>query len=183
MPSGAVTVAAQVCDGGFATGYGSTPASSSRSSFAIRTRTCSGRRGPVRDSGAGRAAGALPSSRRVPVSTSAGGADVWVPVWRRALRSRPKLGSVRKPSAIADAIPTRGSTRLSAKHRNRGTHSGWYFTLDRYSASSCHQREKNTSTERHSRSTGPAPIRAPSSNTERNTAKFNEIRVIPNSPP
>ena len=73
-------------------------------------------------------------------------------------------------------MPTRGSSRLSSKQRNRGTHSGWYFTLERYSASSCHQREKNSSTERQIRRIGPAPIRAPSSNTERNTAKFSETR-------
>ena len=68
---------------------------------------------------------------------------------------------------------------MSSYTRNRGTHSGRYFTLDRYSDSSWNQREKNSSSRRHSRSTGPAPIRAPSSNTARNTAKLSEIRSTP----
>ena len=34
----------------------------------------------------------------------------------------------------------RGRAR-SAKHRNRGIHSGWYFAFDRYSDSSCHHFE------------------------------------------
>ena len=51
--------------------------------------------------------------------------------------------------------------------------------FDRYRVSSCHQREKNTSSARHNRATGPAPIREPSSKAERNIAKLSEIRVIP----
>ena len=51
--------------------------------------------------------------------------------------------------------------------------------LERYSVSSCHHREKNTRSARHSRAIGPAPSRAPSSNADRNIAKFSEIRLIP----
>ena len=56
-----------------------------------------------------------------------------------------------------------------------------YFMFDRYSVSSCHHREKNTSSARHSRATGPAPSCAPSSNAERNMAKFSEMRLMPMS--
>ena len=51
--------------------------------------------------------------------------------------------------------------------------------LERYSVSSCHQREKNTRNARHNRAIGPAPSRAPSSKAERNIAKLSEIRVMP----
>ena len=51
--------------------------------------------------------------------------------------------------------------------------------FERYSVSSCHQREKNTSRPRHSRATGPAPSCAPCSNAVRNIAKFSEILVTP----
>ena len=55
--------------------------------------------------------------------------------------------------------------------------------FDRYSVSSCHQREKNTSSARHSRATGPAPSWSPSSNAERNMAKLSEMRLMPMSSP
>ena len=53
--------------------------------------------------------------------------------------------------------------------------------LDRYSVSSCHQREKNTRIQRHSRATGPAPSWVPCSNADRNIAKFSDTRLIPTS--
>ena len=91
-----------------------------------------------------------------------------------------KLGRTTKPSAMADANPTRGSSRLSSKQRKRGAQSGWYFTFERYSASSCHQREK--------RRRGPSARCGGSGrrrcanlprNTERNTAKLSETRTTP----
>ena len=62
---------------------------------------------------------------------------------------------------------------------NLGTHYGRYLALTRYSDSICHQRDATSSTRCHSRSTGPAPTRAPRSNTDRNTAKFSEMRLTP----
>ncbi len=88
-----------------------------------------------------------------------------------------------KPSATPEAAPTRAMSAVSAKHRKRGCHSGRYLTLDRYSDSICHHREATSSIRRHSRSTGPAPIRAPSSKAERNTAKLSDTRRMPTSRP
>ena len=51
--------------------------------------------------------------------------------------------------------------------------------LERYSVSSCHQREKKISSARHRRRIGPAPSCEPCSKAERNIAKFSEIRVTP----
>ena len=51
--------------------------------------------------------------------------------------------------------------------------------FDRYSVSSCHHLEKNTSSARHSRATGPAPSWAPCSKADRNIAKFSEMRLTP----
>ena len=87
------------------------------------------------------------------------------------------------PSARPDAAPTRAMSRVSAKHRNRGCHSGRYFTLDRYSDSICHQRDATSSSRRQSRTIGPAPIRAPSSNADRKTAKLSDTRRMPISRP
>ena len=53
--------------------------------------------------------------------------------------------------------------------------------FDRYRVSSCHHREKKTSSQRHSRATGPAPSCAPCSNADRNIAKLSEMRVTPMS--
>ncbi len=145
----------------------------------MRTRTCSGRRGPLVVN-VGAESGGLPSACSPSDVTRAAGTAACVPVCLTTwLDLRPKLGSTTKPSAMADANPTRGSSRLSSKQRKRGAQSGWYFTFERYSASSCHQREKKTSTERQMRRIGPAPMREPSSNTERNTAKLSETRTTP----
>src|SRR3712207_7060494 len=54
-----------------------------------------------------------------------------------------------------------------------------YLALDRYSDSNWKNRDATPSTRRHARSTGPAPIFSPSSNTARNMAKFSEIRCTP----
>ena len=51
--------------------------------------------------------------------------------------------------------------------------------FERYSVSSCHQREKNTSSQRHNRATGPAPSWAPCSKADRNIAKFSDTRLTP----
>ena len=74
-------------------------------------------------------------------------------------------------------------SRVSRKQRKRGCHCGRYFTLERNSDSICHQRDATSSSRRNSRTNGPAPIRAPSSNAERKTAKLSETRRMPSSRP
>ncbi|MGW3559165.1 hypothetical protein ACWDNT_17620, partial [Streptomyces sp. NPDC000963] len=51
------------------------------------------------------------------------------------------------------------------------------MALARYSDSICHHREKKLSSERHIRSTGPAPSFEPRSKTERNIAKL-EVTAV-----
>jgi hypothetical protein len=76
-------------------------------------------------------------------------------------------------------MATRGSSPARRKHTNLGIHSGWSLAFARYSDSICHHRDASSSTRCHSRSAGPAPTRAPRSNTDRKTAKFSEIRQTP----
>ena len=94
---------------------------------------------------------------------------------------RPNRGSVTKPSAIAEpcrpwAAPGCRRSTGSAAPTPAGT-SRWSGTAPRAATTW----RRTAASERHTRSTGPAPIRAPSSKTDRNTAKFSEIRVTPNS--
>ena len=56
-----------------------------------------------------------------------------------------------KPSATPEARPTLAMSRVSTKHRKRGSHCGRYFTLDRNSDSICHQRDATSSNRRNSR--------------------------------
>ena len=64
-----------------------------------------------------------------------------------------------KPSAAADAIPTRGRSPVFSNMRYRGTQSGSYFAFDRYSDSSWNHRDANTRNPRVARMIGPAPMR------------------------
>ena len=86
---------------------------------------------------------------------------------------------VTKPSACMIANPIRGRSRELGKTRKRGTHSGWNLALNLYSDSIWNQRDRNTSSPRQPRSTGPAPIRSPRASAERNIAKFSDTRVTP----
>ena len=87
-------------------------------------------------------------------------------------------GSCTKPSAIAEASRC-GEVAAAAEAQEARHPVGWYLALARYSDSSCHHREPITRKRRHSRSTGPAPIRSPCSNAARNIAKFSESRSTP----
>ena len=80
---------------------------------------------------------------------------------------------------MPEAMPTRSRPRPEGKHRNRGVQTGWYLAFARYSDSSCHHFDPTISSARQSRSTGPAPMRSPSSKVLRNTAKFSEMRSTP----
>ena len=84
-------------------------------SLAIRTRTCSGSRGPASTSGRSACnsatSGALPSWCNNPVATRFCGAEMCWPV---CCLFRRENGNTRKPSAITDATPTRGISRASS---------------------------------------------------------------------
>ena len=88
-------------------GYGSTPRARSASSFARRTRVCSGTaaRAGSAGSSAGGTGGAGGSG-----STSGGACSP------RRSRVR-RLGTTTKPSAMAEATPTFAMSRRSSKHR------------------------------------------------------------------
>ena len=84
-----------------------------------------------------------------------------------------------KPSATPAAMTPRLTAKPVWKQMNRGSHRGRYFTLLRYSVSSCHHREANVSTAAVRRSTGPEPSCSAPLNTLRSTAKFNDSRRTP----
>ena len=98
---------------------------------------------------AGRAGGGAGPGERRPGRDGASGPGP------RSSGGRRNAGRSMKPSATPSAVPTRAMSRVSAKQRKRGCHSGRYFTLERYSDSNCHQREATSSSRRHSRRTGP----------------------------
>jgi hypothetical protein len=81
--------------------------------FAIRTRTCSGSRVGSSPSPtcSEETSGALPSACSSPLAMRFSGADVWWPV---CCLLRRENGSTRKPSAITEATPTRGTSRASS---------------------------------------------------------------------
>ncbi len=155
------------------------------------------RGGPRRGSGSPRRPPGRPAPRRLtprrvlagpwrgagPSSRSSGGAG-------RARRGRAGTAgvssgsgrdSVTKPSACMIAKPILGRSRELGKTRKRGTHSGWNFALNLYSDSIWNQRDRNTSSPRQPRSTGPAPIRSPRASAERNIAKFSDTRETPSA--
>ncbi len=86
---------------------------------------------------------------------------------------------VMKASACIAAKPILGRSLVFGKTRKRGSHSGWNFALNLYSDSIWNQRDRNTSSPRQARSTGPAPIRSPRASAERNIAKFSDTRRTP----
>ncbi len=113
-PGWAARIAARVCVRRASTGYGSTPAARSRSSFRRRTRTCSGR--PASSSAAAPAPASPPVTK--PSSDSDGRPAVddglAMPRARPRRHSWPRLGTATKPSAMPAASPMRARAPASA---------------------------------------------------------------------
>ena len=106
--------------------------------------------------------------------------------WRR--RPRPSLrasrrswsrGQTRNASASRAAIAIRGASLVPGKTKNRGCHSGQNLALNLYRDSIWNHLDAKISTDAPGPQHRQAPIRSPRSRAARKTAKFSEIRLMP----
>ena len=152
-----------------------------RSSLSMRTRTCSGRRRTAarrrRDAVVRRAAVGVQSFG----GTSAAGTAAWVPVCDARVGAVPR----QRQEAFGDGRRDADPRQLPGCPRSRGTAAPTPAGTSRSTGTApraATSGRRRAALERQIRRIGPAPMRPPSSKTERNTAKFSETLVMPNCP-
>ena len=97
----------------------------------------------------------------------------------RAILRSSSRGQTRNASASSAASAILGVSLVLGKMKNLGSQTGLNFALNLYSDSIWNHLEANSSSERHARRTGPAPMRSPRSSAARKTAKLSERRLTP----